>query len=224
MYAQHRYQPPKSRTAGVAGALAVSGLLAAGMSLLAPQVATVFRDRILETYPVPIPAPPPPIPDETRPKPQRDVEAQNQKVVAPDPVISTKSQTDFATTEIVPKNPPTPDFAEKAGPENTVADTPKPVPPLVGAAQDARFARDFQPQYPAIEQRAQRSGSVSVRVLIGTDGRVKAVEQVSASSPAFFEATRRQALGKWRFRPANRGGVAEESWKMMTVRFRIDEQ
>ncbi|RYE01614.1 MAG: TonB family protein, partial [Sphingomonadales bacterium] len=62
---------------------------------------------------------------------------------------------------------------------------------------------------------------VSVRVLIGTDGRVKAVEQVSATSTAFFEATKRQALGKWRFKPATRGGVPQESWKTMSVRFEL---
>lgn len=30
-----------------------------------------------------------------------------------------------------------------------------------------------------------------------------------------------RALAKWRFKPATRGGVAEESWKPMTVRFEI---
>ncbi|WP_260581590.1 energy transducer TonB [Sphingopyxis sp. PET50] len=60
-----------------------------------------------------------------------------------------------------------------------------------------------------------------VRVLIGTDGRVKQVELVSTDSPGFFEATKRRALAKWRFKPATRGGVPEESWKEMTVRFEI---
>ena len=30
------------------------------------------------------------------------------------------------------------------------------------------------------------------------------------------------ALAKWRFKPATRGGVPEESWKIMTVRFTLD--
>jgi protein TonB len=53
---------------------------------------------------------------------------------------------------------------------------------------------------------------------------VKAAESVSATSPAFFEATRRQALSKWRFKPATRGGVPQESWKTMSVRFEIKDQ
>jgi protein TonB len=35
----------------------------------------------------------------------------------------------------------------------------------------------------------------------------------------FLAATRRQALAKWRFKPATLDGVAVESWKEMTVRF-----
>lgn len=94
-------------------------------------------------------------------------------------------------------------------------------PPLVTAELDTRFAGAFQPDYPANERRREVEGVARVRVLIGTDGRVKAVELISADSPGFFEETRRRALAKWRFKPATRGGVAEESWKVMTVRFEL---
>ena len=106
------------------------------------------------------------------------------------------------------------------GPPVKPVDPPAP-PKLVLADIDPRFADAFQPEYPAREQRGGIEGAVKVRVLIGTDGRVKAVELISADSPAFFEATKRRALAKWRFKPATRGGVAEESWKVMTVRFEI---
>lgn len=96
-----------------------------------------------------------------------------------------------------------------------------PLPKLVLADVDPRFAGSFQPDYPAREQRGGIEGAAKVRVLIGTDGRVKAVELVSTDSPGFFEETKRRALAKWRFKPATRGGVPEESWKVMTVRFEI---
>ena len=106
------------------------------------------------------------------------------------------------------------------GPPVVAVEPPAP-PKLVLADIDPRFAGVFQPEYPAREQRGGIEGVAKVRVLIGTDGRVKAVELISADSPAFFEATKRRALAKWRFKPATRGGVAEESWKVMTVRFEI---
>ena len=98
----------------------------------------------------------------------------------------------------------------------------QPAPPKLLTAQvDPRYADQFQPDYPLRQQRAGVEGSVVVRVLIGTDGRVKAVELVRADDPAFFEATKKRALSKWRFKPATRGGVAEESWREMTVSFVI---
>ena len=106
------------------------------------------------------------------------------------------------------------------GPPARPADPPAP-PPLVLAKLDPRYAAGFQPDYPASEQRREVEGAVRVRVLIGTDGRVKAVELVSTDSPGFFEETKRRALAKWRFKPATRGGVPEESWQVMTVRFEI---
>ncbi|MEI9927866.1 MAG: TonB family protein [Sphingomonas sp.] len=93
-----------------------------------------------------------------------------------------------------------------------------------GAAADRRrdrpaLRRRFSAAISGPELRAQREGTATVRVHIGADGRVVAVEQVRATSAAFFEATRRQALAKWRFRPASRGGIAEDSWRTMTVHF-----
>jgi len=105
-----------------------------------------------------------------------------------------------------------------------------PVPPSIPAVPDpvflpavvdpAAMAR-FQPDYPPELIRADIEGSATVRVLIGADGRVKAVELVSAAHPGFFEATRKQALRYWKFRPATRDGQAVESWRTMTVRFTI---
>lgn len=96
-----------------------------------------------------------------------------------------------------------------------------PAPKLAEATVDPRYADQFQPDYPPFEQRNEVEGAVKVRVLIGTDGRVKAVEQISSASPGFFTETRRRALSKWRFKPATRDGVPYESWQVMTVRFEL---
>jgi len=65
---------------------------------------------------------------------------------------------------------------------------------------------------------------VTIRVLVGVDGRVKQVERVSATSEAFWQATQQQALRAWRFRPATRGSVPEEAWRTMTLTFRMEDQ
>jgi protein TonB len=62
-----------------------------------------------------------------------------------------------------------------------------------------------------------------VRITIGTDGRVKAADKVSATSEAFYSATERHALRSWRFRPATVDGKPIESATVLTVHFRLND-
>lgn len=158
--------------------------------------------------------------DPPPPKQADDVEPVQRNTSTPtvvDPVVPTTPLTGVhfdsgpSTAEPGPVDP---------GPPVRAADPPT-VPKLVLAQLDQRYADLFQPDYPARAQREGMEGVAVVRVLIGTDGRVKAVELVSTDDPAFFEATKRRALTKWRFKAATRGGVPEESWKEMRVRFEI---
>jgi protein TonB len=72
-----------------------------------------------------------------------------------------------------------------------------------------------------MEERAEREGTVVVRLLIGADGRVRAVERISAASEAFWRATERHALRAWRFVPATVDGKPVESMHTMTVTFQL---
>lgn len=119
---------------------------------------------------------------------------------------------------------PTDDFLRDRGPVIEPGKLPeKPAPIMVDARPDTRFMEAFQPPYPAAMLRLQMEGKVTVRVTIGPDGRVQDITLVNAPDPAFFEATRRQALSRWRFTPATRDGVPVVSEKVMTVTFRLTE-
>lgn len=221
MYANERYQPPHSRGVSIGAALAINAVIIAGLIYSAPQfiakqLPPTFTGRNIPIDPVPPPEPPKPMP-----KIEKHPTATMPLPTAPKPVVPTTTDNLTTTTNVIPENlPPIAQPPVDPGPIAT-PEPPKALPPLIGPAQDPRYARDFQPDYPSQELRSQRDGVVSIRVLIGIDGRVKQVEQVSATSTAFFEATKRQALGKWRFKPATRGGVPQESWKVMNVRFEI---
>ncbi len=166
------------------------------------------------SFTLPKPKPPEPKPDaKPRAQPQ-----QTEFTAPPSPLPP--------VAQDPPEAPPLPPYVPPAGTgagPSVTADPPitPAKPKLVFAELDSRFAGSFQPDYPPREQHGAIEGIAKVRVLIGTDGRVKAVELVSTDSPGFFEATKRRALAKWRFKPATRGGVPEESWKVMTVRFQI---
>ncbi|UYY57255.1 energy transducer TonB [Sphingomonas sp. S2-65] len=220
-----RYTPPQSRTVSFGAAFVINGVIIGGLMFSAPQFLRPEPPTTLRTENIPLTPPPEPPKPRELPKTDDPVLARTPKIFVPDARIPLPSQNpQFDSTTLPPLELPPPGLSESVGPTAGPAlEVAKPTPlPLIAATQDPRYARDFQPEYPSNELRAQRDGVAVVRVLIGTDGRVKEVQQVNATSPAFFEATRRQALAKWRFKPATRGDVPQESWKQITARFLIE--
>ncbi|UZK68579.1 TonB family protein [Sphingomonas sp. S1-29] len=223
MYAQRYDGGGKGKSVGLGAAIAVNaGLLA--LLMTTGVVPTIIQpDKPLITEHIPLDLTPPPEPIE-QPRVDRVEPSPAPLPFTPEPVVDLPMPApDMTTTVILPPLPPLPMPSSGTGMgSGGGAAAAEPTPPaLVGASIDPRFAGAFQPDYPAAERRAEREGRVVVRVLIGIDGRVQAVEQVSAVSPGLFEATRRHALARWRFKPATRGGVPVESWKTMTLRFEL---
>jgi protein TonB len=167
---------------------------------------------------------PPPPPEKPSPQVKPEV---RQKIVIDQvpPVIRTERPVEFALerpTEIVPVFDPGPIGDAIANPAPIpVPDPPKPAAEPVRSEATMLASSELQPPYPASEQRAENEGSVTVRIQIGTDGRVKSVEKVRGASDAFFRATEQQALRHWRFKPATIDGRPVESRKTMTVHFRL---
>ena len=124
--------------------------------------------------------------------------------------------------ETWPQFPPVPPIGTGGG-EGVLDKAEPPVAPpvLTGAGIDPRFARDLQPPYPPSLERLEIQGAVTVRVQVGLDGRVTAVELVRTDDPAFFASTRDWALKRWRFMPATRDGAPVVTWLTKTVQFRI---
>jgi protein TonB len=158
-------------------------------------------DSIEDTQPPPVDPPPPPL-------------AQRETVQATtvDPIVRTGDPVPTIDLTPMPPRPMPPVLPQiPATPES----------PILPATIDPSAMARFQPDYPSELVRAELEGTATVRVLIGTDGRVKTVELVSATQPGFFDATKRQALRYWKFRPATKDGIATESWRTMTVRFTL---
>lgn len=166
------------------------------------------------------PKPPPPI----EPEVTKDKTVQSAPLNSPTPIIDLKPPS-------APVLPSLPDPVIGTGGtgispfgEPKVIDPPKKppaAPVVVKASLDSRAA--FQPTFPPGRIRAEQSGMVRVRVTIGTDGRVKSVEKISATHDDFFEATKKQALSKWRFKPATRDGVPYETSMTFSVTFNLDD-
>ncbi len=209
------YRPQSSRALGFGAALVINGIVITGLIFSAPAIMKKVPDVFFVPNTALTPEPPD-IPPEPQPEAKETI-VQKILPVAPEPIIPLPNSS-IIPIETRPTIPLTPPIDLPIGPVVQIEPV-KPLPAFLGAVPDPRYAAQFQPDYPTSELSLQRDGVVKVRILVGTDGRVKAVEQIEATSAAFFAVTQRQALAKWRFKPATRGGVPEESWRTMTVRF-----
>jgi periplasmic protein TonB len=96
-------------------------------------------------------------------------------------------------------------------------------PPHLPVVVSPRFVGgNAQPPYPPGLQRMNIEGAVTVRVLVGVDGRPLRIEAVKVDQDAFFAATRDWAMKHWRFAPATRDGEPFQEWRTMTVRFEMN--
>jgi protein TonB len=212
------YNPPSRLQPGSLGlTILFSGLFVSGLFFLNPKV---IQQRLKDFTAINIPAEKPkPVPT-PKPAEHPKTPTERQVVVPPPP------------NDVKPVDQPPIDFTDHAevtfppsdgGAGTVIPEVTKPQPVMVGPNIDPRYAGYFQPAYPADEIRAGNAGRVTVRVLIGVDGRVKDIEKVSAASDSFWDATRRQALSKWRFKPGTRDGVPYETWKTMNVSFVLNQ-
>jgi protein TonB len=221
MYAQ-RNDARRISPSGLAAAVAINAGIIAALLTASPEIITRVEPPF-EGFWVPNdPPPPPPPPKPETPRVDSKQPLSQPPISTPKPRVDLDSHLNDMTGVDIITPPPSRDVLPPG--ETLVIDPPvtPPAPPLLDASADPRYARDFQPDYPPSERRAGNEAVLRVRVLIGEDGRVKDFQALSPTDGAFVDVTRRQALSRWRFRPATRGGVPESQWKTMTVRFRLE--
>ena len=215
MYADRHARPEGIKPGSLIVAIAINAGLIGALMFVTPVFDTIKEKKPFQIVNIPDDPPPPAEPVEEKPQPDARTTARPEHIAAATSIVPTTS--DF----LLPALPPLPPLPPIPAGEAVRVDPPVAPPVLVEARLDPRYARDLQPSYPAGERRAEREGSATVRVTIGSDGRVTAAECVSATSDAFCRVTTAQALAKWRFRPATRDGAAVEASKVMTVRFEL---
>jgi protein TonB len=209
-------QPRKLNPASLTATILVNGAVFGALLLAAPEI-TKIPDKILKTYPVFERKLPEPLPEPPKPQPDRAAEAP----LRTDPLIKIPPLPDKPVIRLSEKPvitfDPNPGTAERA-----IEPPAKPAPVMTGAEIDPRYMRDFQPSYPPSKIRLEQEGRVTVRILVGANGRVLQVQPVGSPDADFLAATRKQALAKWRFKPATRDGVPIEAWREISVRFELN--
>lgn len=214
---QGRYGAGRKSPLGLGGTVAVHALVVGAFLLIPKEVIDIVRQppplvtKNIPLPPEPQPTPPQPLDSKTsaQPRPERPT--------APRPEVSMPSDPPLTGTgDPIGSGPLTPPYIPPP--------PPIPEPVLTEPQIDPRALPAFQPDYPGAMIRQQVEGKVTVRVSISAEGRVTAIEKVSATDESFWLATERHALRKWRFRAATRDGVPVPSTKVLTVRFTLTDR
>ena len=212
------FEQKRASPASLAVVIALHAAAITALALSKTEIGQKITERTVIDF---IPEEKDPPPEPKRPAPDKPLPRQDVTYVTPVVQPPIQRPVDVQVTEqpvqeialVVPPNLP-----QRVDP---------PAQPKVEPREPVRIAATMtngserQPPYPAAEQRAGAEGMVSVRILIGADGRVKSVQRVKAASEAFYRATERQALRHWRFKPAMVDGKPVESSQTVTVHFQM---
>ena len=217
-YAQ-RQRNPRKHLVSIALVVALHGLLLwalqSGLAQNVVKIAEVKVVAMLLSDNVP-PPPPPPVPPQTPPPPPK-----TPPPPAAPPVLAPTNTTPAITVPVAPSAPPSP--------APVVTAPPAPTPPVAPPAPAIRTGATIQPgascakpDYPSASRRLEEEGTVTLKFLIGADGRVLQAEIEKTSGFNRLDEAARNALSKCQFRPGTVDGKAEQSWASMKYTWRLE--
>ncbi len=89
-------------------------------------------------------------------------------------------------------------------------------------SSNATYLQNPPPAYPAMSRRLGEQGKVTVRVLIGIDGRAANAEIGRSSGFDRLDRTALETALGWRYVPGKRGGVPEAMWFNVPINFVLE--
>lgn len=162
---------------------------------------------LLEDTKPDIPPPPPP-PKASTPPPPAYVPPIDVPIAPSAPSVNAIAAVTPTPQPPAPPSPPAPTQAVKSEPVRTGA--------VVNSANCEK------PEYPSASRRMEEEGTVSLRFLIGTDGKVIQSEIEKSSGYKRLDEAARAGLSRCQFRPATVDGKPEQAWASMKYTWRLE--
>lgn len=78
-----------------------------------------------------------------------------------------------------------------------------------------------RPKYPRIARRRGQEGTVILKVLVDTRGRVGSLQVQKSSGHRTLDQQAMKTVRKWTFKPGNRGGRPSRMWVRVPIRFQL---
>lgn len=85
------------------------------------------------------------------------------------------------------------------------------------------YQQNRQPEYPPMARRRGMSGTVLLKVLVDTEGRVADLAVERSSGHGLLDRAALQAVRQWLFSPATDDGVPVAMWVTVPITFRLQE-
>jgi protein TonB len=204
-----RQRTPRKHVVGLTVVVVLHGLLFWAInSGLARKFVKVIKgpvEAVLleETKPDIPPPPPPPPPKNLPPPPPAYVPPVEIAVAAPTPVNAIAAVSNTPQ----PVAPPSP-LPVASGPVSTAA--------VISASSCEK------PEYPSASKRLEEEGTVTLKFLVGADGKV--LESAVEKSSGFrrLDEAARAGLSKCQFRPGTVDGKPQQSWASMKYTWRLE--
>ncbi len=126
-----------------------------------------------------------------------------------------------------PKTPaPPPPAPTSTAPAITQAPTPPAAAPTAPAIRTGAViqagAHCAKPDYPSASRRMEEEGTVTLKFLIGADGKVLQADIEKSSGFTRLDDAARNALSKCQFRPGTVDGKPEQSWASIKYTWRLE--
>jgi protein TonB len=131
-----------------------------------------------------------------------------------------------ATKTPPPKTPTPPPPSTSTAPAITQSPTPPAAAPTAPAIRTGAViqagAHCAKPDYPSASRRMEEEGTVTLKFLIGVDGKVMQADIEKTSGFTRLDEAARNALSKCQFRPGTVDGKPEQSWASIKYTWRLE--
>lgn len=205
------------RLTGMVSALGLHAVLVAALLAYEPaRSALLARAPIMVDWVLPPRAPKPPERKVEPPKPRPVARRPIPKPVEPTPVVAAAAEA--PSPVVAPPPPPAPPAPVEAPPP-----APVPVPmPFTPPVFDADYLDNPPPVFPSLSRRMGEQGRLILRVLVSPGGGAAEVQVRTSSGFARLDESARDAVRRWKFVPARRGGEAVAAWVLIPISFRLE--
>lgn len=176
---------------------------------LARQAFTLTQESVVALLLTDVAPPPPPVVAPKTPPPK-----------TPPPPVTQLPTATTAPIITTPAVPATSNIAPVAPSQSTAPSAPTPSIRTGAAIQPG--ASCAKPDYPSASRRLEEEGTVSLKFLIGVDGRVLQAEIEKTSGFPRLDEAARNALSKCQFRPGTIDGKPEQSWASIRYTWRLE--